>query len=443
MRDIAVTLICIIGWIYTLKRPYIGILLWSWLSYMNPHRLCYGFALNAPLAQITAIVLMGSMLLSKETKSFPWNGITFLWIVFILFMGVTTYFAYFPAEAAYQYKQVIKIQLIVFLTMMLITDMDKLNKLIWVIVLSIGFYSVKGGIFTLMTGGSFTVWGPGGSYIEDNNGLAVAVLMVIPLMVYLYQINDKKWIKQGLLAAIVFSLFTVVGSQSRGALLAITAVGIFYWTKSQSKVLSGAFIAILAFLILTFMPESWYRRMDTINTYEQDGSAMGRINAWKYAYNAANDNVLGMGFESWAPETFAKYAPNPLDVHAAHSIYFTVLGDHGWIGLSLYLLIYFLTWRKLSKIIKQTSKNEDLKQINRLAKMLQVGFLAYFTGGAFLSLSYFDLPWHLVSFVIILSVILASKFNTLTNKTGRKEVKSAWMARKPVNRAARIRTQKS
>jgi probable O-glycosylation ligase (exosortase A-associated) len=321
--------------------------------------------------------------------------------------------------------------------------MDKLNKLIWVIALSIGFYSVKGGLFTLMTGGSFTVWGPGGTYIEDNNGLAVAVLMVIPLMVYLYQINDKKWIKQGLLAAIVFSLFTVVGSQSRGAFLAISAVGLFYWTKSQSKVLSGAFIAILAFAILTFMPESWWKRMETILHHEDDGSAMGRINAWKYAYNAASDNVLGMGFESWSPETFAKYAPNPLDVHAAHSIYFTVLGDHGWIGLSLYLIIYWLAWRKLVKIIKQTSKNEELKQINRLAKMLQVGFLAYFTGGAFLSLSYFDLPWHLVSFVIILSVILANKLRTSTNRITQNAVKVSWMERKPVNRAARTGIQKS
>jgi probable O-glycosylation ligase (exosortase A-associated) len=376
---------------------------------MNPNRLCWGFAYEAPLAQITAIVLMGSMLLSKETKKFPLNAITFLWSVFILFMGITTFFAYFPVQAALNYKQVIKIQLIVFLTMMLITDMDKLNKLIWVIVLSIGFYSVKGGLFTLLTGGGFRVWGPPNSYIEDNNSLAVAVLMIIPLMVYLYQTNDEKWIKQSLLAAIVFSLFNVLGSQSRGALVAIIAVGAFYWTKSQSKVASGIFIALLAVSLLAFMPESWHQRMDTINTYEQDSSAMGRINAWKYAYNAANHNLLGVGFESWDRETFALYAPNPNDVHAAHSIYFTVLADHGWIGLSLYLLIYFMTWRKLVSIIKQTAKKEELKQFHSLAKMIQVGFIAYFTGGAFLSLTYFDLPWHQIAIVIILQQILVQK----------------------------------
>jgi probable O-glycosylation ligase (exosortase A-associated) len=148
--------------------------------------------------------------------------------------------------------------------------------------------------------------------------------------------------------------------------------------------------------------------MNSIGHYKIDGSSMGRINAWKYAFRAANDNLLGMGFESWSLETFAKYAPNPNDVHAAHSIYFSVLADHGWIGLFLYLLIYFLTWRRLSSVIKLTAKQDELKNILVLAKMLKVGFIAYLVGGAFLSLSYFDLPWHLISFVIILERIVAN-----------------------------------
>jgi probable O-glycosylation ligase (exosortase A-associated) len=146
--------------------------------------------------------------------------------------------------------------------------------------------------------------------------------------------------------------------------------------------------------------------MDTIGAYQQDGSAMGRINAWHYAYNAANDNLLGMGFDSWSPQTFALYAPNPTDVHAAHSIYFSVLGDHGWIGLILYLMIYFLAWIKLANIVKISTKNEELSKYNFLAKMLQVSLIAYFIGGAFLSLSYFDLPWHIVSFVVLIGEFL-------------------------------------
>jgi putative inorganic carbon (hco3(-)) transporter len=403
MRDILITAIVLIGCLYTLKKPYIGVYLWAWLSYMNPHRLSYGFAYSAPFAYITAIVLICSMAVSKDTKKIPASGLLFIWILFVIFMSITTYFAYFPDTAKIYFIKIIKIQLIVFLTMMLITDLDKLNKLIWVIVLSIGYYSVKGGLFTLMTGGRFIVWGPADSFIEDNNGLAIAILMTAPLMLYLSYIEERQWLKKALLVAIVFSLFTVLGSQSRGALLSIIAVGIFYWSKSQSKIASGLAIAVIAVALLSFMPTSWYVRMDTIDNYQEDGSAMGRINAWHYAYHVANDNLLGMGFDSWSAETFALYAPNPKDVHAAHSIYFSVLADHGWFGLILYLLIYFLAWLKLIQVIKITAKIEALKHYNFLAKMLQVSLIAYLVGGAFLSLSYFDLPWHIVSFVILIS----------------------------------------
>ena len=269
MRDILITLIVVIGCLYTLKKAYIGVLLWSWLSYMNPHRLAYGFAYNMPFAQITALVLLLSMIFSKEKQAIPINSLTFIWGCFIVWMGITTLLAYYPDAAYIQFKKVIKIQLMTVLTMILIDNMTKLRQLIWVIVLSISYYSVKGGVFTLLTGGTYRVWGPPGSFIEDNNTLAVAVLMVIALMMYLYQTAEKKWVKNALIFMVIFSLFTVLGSQSRGALLAIIAVGGFYWLKSKSKVYSGIFIAIAAVALLSFMPDSWYERMHTIENYEE------------------------------------------------------------------------------------------------------------------------------------------------------------------------------
>lgn len=405
MRDIVITLIVFVGCIYTIKRPYIGVLLWSWLSYMNPHRLAYGFAYNMPYAQVTAIVLLLSLFFNKDKKSIPINILTITWILFLVLMVITTFFAFYPDQALIQFVKVLKIQLIVFLTIMLITDMEKLNQLIWVIVLSIGYFSVKGGVFTLLTGGGHRVWGPSGSFISDNNGLAIAVLMTIPFMIYLRKIVTNLWFKRGLLASAILSLFTVMGSQSRGALLAICAVGLFYWIKNDRKVVNLIVVFILGGILLGFMPDTWYQRMDTIKTYDEDASAMGRVNAWEYAYNAANNNILGMGFESWSDVTFAIYAPNPLDVHAAHSIYFTVLADHGWIGLFLFMLIFFLTWKRLGKLSRFFSNQQGKAELSLLARMMQVSLIAYLVGGAFLSLSYFDLPWHLVSFVVILERI--------------------------------------
>ena len=405
MRDLLITFLVLIGCIYTIRRPYLGILLWSWLSYMNPHRLAYGYAYDMPFAQITAIILIFSMIFSRETRKIPFNNLTVTWIIFVLFMGLSTIFAYFPDAAIEQYIKIIKIQFVAFLTLSLITDIKKLNHLIWIIALSIGFFSVKGGAFTLLTGGAYKVWGPPDSFIEDNNSLAVAVLMTIPLMVYLYQISSHKLIRMGLAAGSVLSLFTIIGSQSRGAFLAIAAVGFSYWIKSKHKMLTGLIIAILSIGLLAFAPESWYTRMDSIQNYQEDESALGRLNAWIYAYNVANDNLLGAGLNSWNLRTFLIYAPNPTDVHAAHSIYFSVLADHGWIGLFLFLLIFYLSWKKLKLLTKKTENDPDFYEMNLLAKKLQISFIAYFVGGAFLSLSYFDLPWHMVSFVVILNRI--------------------------------------
>lgn len=414
MRDVFITLILCFGWFYTFKKPYIGVLVWSWLSYMNPHRLSYGFAYDAPFAYITAIVLLLSMSFSRQTEKLPINTITVLWLTFVAFMGITTLFAYFPEVAWIQYVKIIKIQLIMFITMMLITDISKLNHLLWTIALSIGYFTVKGGVFTVLTGGSEKVWGPAGSYIDDNNALAVATLMTIPLMAYLYQITKNNWIRYGLLFAMITSFISSLGSQSRGALLAFGAVVMFFWFKSKRKGIVGVCLLVMIVGLLAFMPESWFSRMNTIQTYEEDGSALGRLNAWEYAFNAANDNFLGVGLDSWSSITFALYAPDPEDVHAAHSIYFSVLADHGWVGLILFLLIYFLAWHKLSRLINIIEHQSNQQSLTFLARMLQVSFIAYLVGGAFLSLSYFDLPWHLVSFVILLEKFIQPKTATLT-----------------------------
>lgn len=408
MRDILVTLVVFIGCAYTIKKPYIGLLLWAWLSYMNPHRLSYGFAYNMPFAQVTALMLFGSMIFTKDKKGIPLNSITIPWFIFLFFMGLTSYLGYFQDFALEYYERVVKIQVIVFLTMVLITDMPKLRNLIWAIVVSIGYFSIKGGIFTILSGGSFTVWGPADSMIEGNNELAVAALMTVPLMAYLYQFQEKGWIKKSLLAGMPLSFVAAIGTQSRGALLAFGAVMFFFWMKSDKKIVLAMVFGVLVVAILALMPAKWFKRMDTIETYDQDSSAMGRLNAWEYAFNAANDRLLGMGFDSWSLETFMMYAPNPKDVHAAHSIYFSVLGDHGWIGLLLFLFIFWRSWIFLKRVIKSTDNKPDQVQVNFLARMLQVSFIAYFVGGAFLSLSYFDLPWHLVSFVVILDRFVAN-----------------------------------
>jgi probable O-glycosylation ligase (exosortase A-associated) len=154
-----------------------------------------------------------------------------------------------------------------------------------------------------------------------------------------------------------------------------------------------------------FMPARWHERMDSIAQYQQDASAMNRIEAWTMAYNAANDRVFGGGFGMWSPEMYAAYGPKITGkspgTRGAHSIYFSVLGEHGWVGLGLFLAVFFAAWRAANQIIRQTREVEDLVWLADLARMVQESIVAYATGGAFQSLAYFDYPWHLVSIVVV------------------------------------------
>jgi len=401
MRDIIVTLLVLGSLPFILRNAYIGVYVWSWLSYMNPHRLAWGFAYNMPFAQIVALVLFIAFFFSNEKQKLPGNSVIFVWVVFIIWMAVASFNAEYPEAAQEMYFKILKVQVMTFITMVLITDEKKLNQLIWVIVCSIGFFSVKGGVFTLLTGGAFRVYGPPSSNISENNALAVAVLMIIPLMIYLYHISKNKWVRYVFIFSIVMSLIAVLGSQSRGALVAILGVGGFFWLKTKTKLISGLAIVFLASLLFAFMPQSWHERMESISTYQEDNSAMQRINSWQYSINVANDRITGGGLQSWSKDMFAVYAPNPDWVFVAHSIYFSVLADHGWPGLIMFLLIIWLTWRSLSKMIKETKDDQD-SSFNLLARMLQVSLVAYMTGGMFLSLSYFDLPWHLIAIVMLL-----------------------------------------
>ena len=290
----------------------------------------------------------------------------------------------------------------------LINSRKQVEWLIWTIVFSVGFFGVKGGIFTILTGGASRVYGPPGTgFMSDNNAISIALVMVIPLMYFLRTIANSKWVKHGLLAAMGLSTMAVFGSQSRGAFLAILVMMLFLWIKSSKKLFLGVLMVALLPVAIGFMPDTWTERMRTIETYEEDSSAMGRINAWAMAFNLANDRPLvGGGFEIYNAKTFAKYAPDPTDVHAAHSIYFQILGEHGYVGLVLFLSIGFVAWATARRIIKISRSNPDLAWAASFAGAIQVSLLGYAAGGAFVNIGYWEIQYYLImALMVVYSLI--------------------------------------
>lgn len=409
MRDIALLIVLLALIPYIIKRPFWGVLTWCWVSYMVPHKLTFGFMWSFPIAQMVGILAFAAYLFSREKKSIPWS----MPIIFLVMLYIWMFFTYLAHDKTafvdVLAMKVLKIQFFTLVILAMLTTKERINQALLVIALSIGFYGLDGGIRTILSGGSSRIWGPPGGFFYGNNELGLTLVMVMPIMLYLMTQYTKTWMKLGFAAIMFFSAFSVLGTQSRGAFLSICACLFFLWLKSNHKFILGLAFIICLPVGYSFMPQSWHDRMDTIfveDTEEYDGSVKGRLNAWGMAINIANDKVFGGGFNAATPENFILYAPDPLDFHDFHSIYFQMLGKHGWTGLILYLLMYGTAWLMASRVRRRTKKIESLRWAYFLCGMLQVSLVAFATGGAFLGLAYFDLPFHFLITIVATNAIV-------------------------------------
>lgn len=412
MRDVLVTLI-VFGMLPAIfKRPALGAVMWIWISVMNPHSQGWGFARTFPFAAVIAVTVVVAMALHRDRFRLPAQAVTVVFLAMLAWMCATALFAIHPDAVQGQWVKVCKIFAMSAVVMMLLRTRQEIEWIIWTIVVSLGFYGVKGGLFTLRSGGTFRVWGPEGTFIDGNNEIALALVIVIPLMVYLGALLRPRWARAAMLAAILLCALAALGSYSRGAALAIVAMTTVLWLKSQNKMPLAVLLLLVIPALMLLMPEQWHERIDTIHDYEQDTSAMGRINAWYMAFHLANDRLSGGGFEIYDAQVFAMYAPIPQDIHAAHSIYFQILGEHGWPGLALYLVLGVLTWRTGSWVVRRTRAVPDLQWALRLATMLQVSLAGFAVGGAFLSLAYFDVPYFIMAAMVAIRQLVARELAT-------------------------------
>lgn len=378
------------------RWPVVGIYLWFWLGFMNPHRIVWGPFTDIPYAAIVAVATLISWFARGEFRHPPAKILVFLVLVLAVFITLTTQFAIVPESAWEKWEKTQKILLMTIVAMFLLNSRERLHAMIWVTVLSFGYFGIKGGLFTILTAGQHHVWGPPGSFIEDNNALALALIMTLPLIRYLHLQTESRWVRFGLLAVMGLYVFSVIGSQSRGGLLGIACMMLFLVAKSRHRLGLGLGIAVLGFVAFSFAPQSYLDRMRTIETYDQDASAVSRLTAWKFSWQLALDRpILGGGFAAYEDlglyESYVGISENRRYGHSAHSIYFEMLSLHGFPGLGLYLVLIAATWRACSRILRLSKNRPDLQWAYDFAAMQQVSLVGFMSAGAFQTLAFFDL----------------------------------------------------
>jgi probable O-glycosylation ligase (exosortase A-associated) len=273
-----------------------------------------------------------------------------------------------------------------------------------VIACSLGFYGLKGGIFALMTGGQYMVLGPPNSFFADNTELSLALTMSAPISLYLAKEETDRRRRLALYALFFFTVVAVPFTYSRAGILGLAVVLIVLFASARRRVLMIPIVVVGLFAFVWFAPERWFNRVETLQDYQADQSAQLRLMSWRVGVAIASERpVLGGGFRVFIHrETYDMYLPEfPLSYGAdAHSVYFGLLGEHGWVGLGLYLALVGCTLSSLQKL--RRLRIAELAWISQYARMLQASLLAFLVTGAFLSVAYFDLVYQLIMVAVIL-----------------------------------------
>ena len=402
MRDLLLVIIVLVSVPVTLMQPFAGVLVWQWVSLMNPHRLAWDFAYDLRVALIVGATTIVAWIASRETKYPPTVPPVYWLIAFAIWISISTWFAIVPADALAKWQQAIKIMCMTLVAMCMITSRQRIHLLVWVVVASLGFYGVKGGLFSILTGGVARVWGPPASFIGDNNALALALLMILPLIRHLQTVSTRRWVGVGLWVAAGLTVLAILGTYSRGGVVGLAAMLPVLWLKGRQRLITGVLIVGVLAAALPFMPEHWFARMASIANIDTDISMRGRTEAWTFAFRLALDHpIVGGGFRVFLDEDlFRHYVPQALTNRNFHSIYFEVLAENGFVGLILFMGLGVSTMLTTWRIDRLTRGHEQLAWANSLARMIQTAVIGYAVGGLILNFGFFDLYYTLVALAV-------------------------------------------
>lgn len=399
-----------------LLRPWVGGLVWCWLSIMSPHRLMSGFAQDMRFGLAVALATLAGVAVTRERRALPRTRETVLlaglWVVF----GLSTCFSAIRPQIAWsQLVEVSKLFLMCGVLLVLIQDRKKLRWLIAVAALSVGVHGVIGAAWLLRTGAVAPVYGPPRSQLYDNNDLAAALVMILPLLALLHGEERSRWRRGILLAVFASSVITVLGTFSRSGFLGLSVVTGGLLLARQWRLLVVGAVAATLFFATTSASAPWRTRMKTMAapaaTAKIDRSVSGRMQSWRVAWRLGVDHpFLGAGFSPFSRTVYEHYLPGYADDHNAHNIFLQVLAEHGFTGLLLYVGVLAGVLFRLVAVYRSCFRDPSRLWLAEHARMIGLGLSAFLVAGLFLCLSYRDL--------LFVGVVLAVIVDALSREAG-------------------------
>jgi probable O-glycosylation ligase (exosortase A-associated) len=333
-----------------------------------------------------------------------------------VYVSTTPAFAGHAAEAREHLGSVSKILLMTFVTILLVISREKLRLLVLVIIASFGVRALVGAVFFVTTGGQYKIWGPEGTFLADNNDFALGLNMTIPMFVYFARSEPRRWIRTAVYVLLVCVVISVIGTYSRGGLIGLAVVILALMVKSRRKAISIFVVAVGLLCLLMFATLQWKERMSDFLHGDLDQSAESRLTVWQAGWNLAREYPLtGGGFDVYTdPSVIVRYLPSDRQedpsLHGPHSIYFQMLGEQGFVGLGVFLLLLASCHLRLRKLRRAAARWEETSWIGPYASMFN---------GATLGRAYFDYFYEIVACVIILDLLYRGSIKVLVEAESR------------------------
>jgi len=432
MRDLVTLVMVLVMVALAIRNTFATYLLWGWTGLIALSGYLYGFMRGVKYAQWFAIATLISFLIKSDKlqAAFKSNRTTTLFILFGIQCVVTMALAY---DGLYRNIEigtdVIKTLLFCILMPMVVTTRLRLHVFMVMVALGLGFHGIVDGLKFISSGGGHIARGL--NKFGDNNNTAVALATAVPVLFYVARCSVKKWVRLGFIGTTVLTVLSIVATRSRGGFATLVVLAGWMIWHTKRKVVGLAILGVCLALIGALASNEWSERMNTIKSAEEDHSFMTRVAAWKKSSAIALAHPFsGGGFYAVQAHAITpKYrtaqgllgfieTPDPHS-YAAHSIYFQVMGDTGFLGFFIYVGFFvnaFWTRREIKQLAKARD-DPDTWSVD-LSNTLAASLIAFAVGGSLVSAAYFDIAFILIALMETTKQVFISELNALSAKDG-------------------------
>lgn len=378
---------------------YIGLLISLFLDYVRPDTYLSIIGILKINTIIPLLVLVGALfhVSVNDNKSILKHPNT-KWLLFLLFLLAVSVLVADVTEFAFKiFKLVFGFVLWYYIIVKLVTDVSKIKGIFAVFVISHVILIILNPNVVLEP--ATRTYIQGNAFLGDGNDYALSASLAIPMSLFLIQDSNKFIMRSIYIISLIILILAIVGTQSRGASLALMGTFGYLWWMGRQKVMGLLLIGGVLLAVISFAPPVYFERMNTISNYENEGSAMGRIVAWKTAIRMVSAYpVTGVGAGHFPVKLGTEFRPPEFGDEnfpwlTAHSSYFLILGELGIPGIVFFLALLIGNYWRNNKAIKSATKYTDPggegEQYRKLFLMLNASLVAFIIGGAFLSVTYY------------------------------------------------------